>query len=223
MISCFFAPQRTLLRYKSPELLWSCSQAPSHVPTTPHCVPVSYMPSTWIWNFFFSVKSVYAFYLVFPRLLRPWFRDPHGMTTSLIAICCQPHVQGRLDWLSKLSGRVWMKNMVWGWRGRRRDKLLSLLSAAKLLVEEGAGKHKLRVGWQETSSRPSYAFVYFSKSRPCSIVAGHWWPPITVTHIHTSFKRDVCIVRCCLLSIATDDRIEPYWYREIPLGVFIAR
>jgi len=62
---------------------------------------------------------------------------------------------------------------VGGGGGGRRDKLLRLLSAVKLLVEGGGGKHKLRVGWQETASCPSYAFVYFSKSRPCSIVAGH--------------------------------------------------
>jgi hypothetical protein len=45
------------------------------------------------------------------------------------------------------------------------NKLLRLLSAAKLLVEGGGGKPKLRVGWQEISSRLSNAFVYFSKSR----------------------------------------------------------
>ena len=220
LISCFFAPQRTLLRYKSPELLWSCSQVPSHVPTTLHCTWFLYAKHMDMKFFFFS-EIMYAFYLVFPRLFRPWFRDLHGMTTSLIVICCQPHLQGRLNWLGKLGSRVWTKNMVWGWG--RRGKLLRLLSSAKLLVEGGGGKQTLRVGWQETSSHPSYAFVYFSKSRPCSIVAGHRWPPITVTHIHTSFKREVCIVRCCLRSIATDDRIEPYWYREIPLGMFIAR
>ena len=194
LISCFFATQRTLLHCKSPELLWSCSQVHSHVPITPHCVPVSCMPSTWIWHFF-SVKSMYAFYLVFPRHFRPWFHDPHGMTTTLIAICCQPHVWGRLDWLGKLGGRVWMKNMV-GWRGRR-DKLLRLLSASKLLVEGGGGKLRVCVFLEITSVQP-------------------------VTHSY-NFKRDVCIVRCFLHSIATDDRFEPYWYREILLGVFIAR
>jgi len=88
-----------------------------------------------------------------------------------------------------------MKNMV-GWRGRR-DKLLRLLSASKLLVEGGGGKLRVCVFLEITSVQP-------------------------VTHSY-NFKRDVCIVRCFLHSIATDDRFEPYWYREILLGVFIAR
>jgi len=189
----------------------------SHYPSLCICLYAKHMDM----NFFFS--EIYVFILFsFSSPLSPLISwSSWNDHTSLIPICFQPHVQGRFDWLGKLGGSVWMKNVVGG-RGRR-DKLLRLLSAVKLLVEGGGGKHKLRVGWLETSSRPSYAFVYFSKSRPCSIVAGHWWPPITVTHIHTSFKRDVCIVRCCLHSNATDGRIEPYWYRKIPLGVFIAR
>jgi len=121
------------------------------------------------------VKYVYAFYLVFPRFFRPWFRDPRGMTTSLIAFCCQTASRAGLAQLTRQTWRhVWAKNIGYGGGRRgRRDKLLRLLSAAKLLAEGGGGKPKLSVGWQETSSRPSYASVYFSKSRPRSTVAGH--------------------------------------------------
>jgi hypothetical protein len=106
---------------------------------------------------------------------------------SLIAFCCQTASRAGPAQLTRQSRRhVWVKNMVksGGGTSGRRDKLLRLLSVAKLLAEGGGGKPNLCVGWQETPSRPSYASVYFSKSLPWSTVAGHWWPPITVTHLY---------------------------------------
>jgi len=162
LISRFFAPHRALLPYKAQHWLGHAVKS-LHMFTLPFTVPGSSMPSTWIWSFIFS--EIYVCILVFPSFFRPWFRDPNGMTTSLITICCQTASRAGPAQLTRQTRQSHMDEKYGGESGRW-DKLLRLLSAVKLLMEGGGGKPQLRAGWQETSSRPSYAFVYFSKSRP---------------------------------------------------------